>query len=172
MFSENYVWICVHANNSGWRMTSSFVMSSISVSFSQLKVVSGAGLMDFKILFLKTLNFPAFSILWSRLFHFGKMSFLKNFILFWKRVYFQHFWWCKKIALRELVPKDTEEIHFCKISKSSIIFCTGEGVKGTLQSFSWYFETFWCFTKFSFHQKWNNAPLLLINMVYMSCWTT
>ena len=34
-----------------------------------------------------------------------------------------------------------------------------------LQSFS-YFETLWCFTKFSFHQKWNDAGLLLINMVY------
>ena len=26
-----------------------------------------------------------------------------------------------------------------------------------LQSFSRYFETFWCFTKFSFHHKWNDA---------------
>ena len=35
-----------------------------------------------------------------------------------------------------------------------------------LQSFSQYFETSWCFTKFSFHRKWNDARLLLINMVY------
>ena len=38
-----------------------------------------------------------------------------------------------------------------------------------LQSFSYYFETFWCFAKFSFNHKWNDARLLLINMVYKSC---
>ena len=35
---------------------------------------------------------------------------------------------------------------------------------------------FWCFTKFRFHHKWNEAPLLVINIVYMgcltSCWTS
>ena len=31
---------------------------------------------------------------------------------------------------------------------------------------------FWCFTKFSFHQKWNEAPLLVINMVYTGCLTS
>ena len=41
-----------------------------------------------------------------------------------------------------------------------------------LQSFSEYFETFWCFTKFSFHQKWDDMRLLLKNMVYMSCLTS
>ena len=41
-----------------------------------------------------------------------------------------------------------------------------------LQSFSKYFETYWCFTKVSFHytkvffhHKWNDARLLLINSV-------
>ena len=34
-----------------------------------------------------------------------------------------------------------------------------------LQSFSSYLETFWCFTKCFFHQKWNDARLLHINMV-------
>ena len=37
-----------------------------------------------------------------------------------------------------------------------------------LQSVSQYFETFQCFTKFSFHHKWNEGRLLLINMVYTS----
>ena len=37
-----------------------------------------------------------------------------------------------------------------------------------LQSVSEYFKTFWRFTKFSFHGKWNNERLLLINMVYTS----
>ena len=40
-----------------------------------------------------------------------------------------------------------------------------------LQSFS-YFETLWCFTKFSFHHKWNDARLLLINMVYIQSMRT
>ena len=40
-----------------------------------------------------------------------------------------------------------------------------------LQSFSKYFETFWCSTKFSFHHKWNDARLL-INMAYTRCLTT
>ena len=31
---------------------------------------------------------------------------------------------------------------------------------------------FWCFTKFSFHHKWNEAPLLVINMVYTGCLTS
>ena len=34
------------------------------------------------------------------------------------------------------------------------------------------FMTFWCFTKFSFHRKWSNAWLLVINMVYISCLTS
>ena len=41
-----------------------------------------------------------------------------------------------------------------------------------LQSVSWYFETFRCFTKFSFYHKWNDVRLLLINMVYTSFPTT
>ena len=41
-----------------------------------------------------------------------------------------------------------------------------------LQSVSWFFETFRCFTKFSFHHKWNNGRLLLISMVYTSCLTS
>ena len=35
-----------------------------------------------------------------------------------------------------------------------------------------YSDTFLCFTKFCFAQKWNDARLLLINMVYMSCLTS
>ena len=32
-----------------------------------------------------------------------------------------------------------------------------------LQPWSQYFQNFWCFTKFSFHHKWNEAWLLVIN---------
>ena len=38
-----------------------------------------------------------------------------------------------------------------------------------LQSVSQYFETFRYFTKFSFHHRWNDGRLLLINMVFTSC---
>ena len=41
-----------------------------------------------------------------------------------------------------------------------------------LQSWSWYFETFWCLIKFSCHHKWNKSWLLVTNMVYTSCRTT
>ena len=41
-----------------------------------------------------------------------------------------------------------------------------------LLQFAQYFETFWCFTKFSFHHKRNNAWLLQINMVYTSYLTS
>ena len=34
------------------------------------------------------------------------------------------------------------------------------------------FWDFWCFTKFSFHHKWNEARLLVINMVYTSYLTS
>ena len=37
-----------------------------------------------------------------------------------------------------------------------------------LQSVSWYFETFRCFTKSFFHHKSNDGRLLLISMVYTS----
>ena len=34
-----------------------------------------------------------------------------------------------------------------------------------------YFENLWCFTKFSFHHKWNEAWLLVINWyVWVSSW--
>ena len=39
----------------------------------------------------------------------------------------------------------------------------------SLQSVSKYYETFRCFTKFSFRCKWNDVRLLLTNMVYTSC---
>ena len=42
----------------------------------------------------------------------------------------------------------------------------GENIIQTNQSFSEYFETFWRFTNFSSHHKWNDARLLLINMTY------
>ena len=40
-----------------------------------------------------------------------------------------------------------------------------------LKSFSQYFGTFGCFTKFIFHHKYNEARLLVINMIYISCLT-
>ena len=41
-----------------------------------------------------------------------------------------------------------------------------------IQSWTKHFETFWYFTKFSFHHKRNEAWLLVINMVYTSCLTS
>ena len=65
---------------------------------------------------------------------------------------------------------------FCKIlqnSQKTTCICASFSRKAAdLQSFPWYFETFWCFTKFSFHHKWNDARLLLMSMVYTSCLTT
>ena len=40
-----------------------------------------------------------------------------------------------------------------------------------LQPCSSSFETFRCFTKFSLYRKWNEAWLLVINMVYTNCLT-
>ena len=40
------------------------------------------------------------------------------------------------------------------------------------QSFSLHFETIWSLTKFSFDHKWNDARLLLINMLYTSSFMT
>ena len=34
------------------------------------------------------------------------------------------------------------------------------------------FKTFWYFTKFSFHQEWNEVWLLVIDIVYASCLTS
>ena len=65
---------------------------------------------------------------------------------------------------------------FCKTlqnSQKTTCICASFFRKDAdLQSFPWYFETFWCFMKFSFHHKWNDARLLLMSMVYTSCLTT
>ena len=57
---------------------------------------------------------------------------------------------------------------------------SGSGEKGSFgnvlkigrQAVSKYFETFRCFTKFSFHHKWNDGRLLLKNMACRSCLTS
>ena len=69
------------------------------------------------------------------------------------------------------VPNDMKNVNDMEIFKKNIgkwkpVKCN---CKLCLQSFSKYFEALWCFTKFSFHHKSNDARLLLINMVYMSC---
>ena len=57
-------------------------------------------------------------------------------------------------------------------NKGQTIFVIANGARHLIpQSFS-YFETFGCFTKFSFHHKRNDARLLLINTVYTSCFTS
>ena len=38
--------------------------------------------------------------------------------------------------------------------------------------FQIFLETFWCFTKFFFHHKWNDVRLSLINMIYTSSLTS
>ena len=43
--------------------------------------------------------------------------------------------------------------------------------KKNLHLLSYYFEAFWCFTKFCFHHKWNRAWSSVINMVYTNCRT-
>ena len=82
-------------------------------------------MINLRILFLKILKLPAFQILLSRLFQSitaeDKNEFFKKLCFVLKKVHFQHFYWCKRSAIKELVLKDTEEIHFCKIYKSSII---------------------------------------------------
>ena len=53
----------------------------------------------------------------------------------------------------------------CLLNKEYILLFERE-----LQTFSKYFEAFWCFTKF--YHKWNDARLLLIKMVYRSFLTS
>ena len=52
--------------------------------------------------------------------------------MFWKGVCFQYFQWCQGIVIKELIWKRTEEIHICKVCKSSTTFWTSNGVEGTL----------------------------------------
>ena len=47
-----------------------------------------------------------------------------------------------------------------------------DSISRNFQSFSKYSETLWCFNKFSFHRKWNDARLLLIKMVHWSLYKT
>ena len=68
-------------------------------------------------------------------------------------------------------------VHYVLISssRSELQDCTPwmqfEYSGNILQSFSC-FETFWYFTKFSFHQEWNEVRLLVINNVNISCHTS
>ena len=94
-------------------------MSLIRPWVSQLKTFLGIGRMSFTILLLKTLKFYDFLNFmvknvpldknWGK-----KRIFAKNVFSF-EKGYVQHFYWCKKNALKELILKHTEEIHFCKI---------------------------------------------------------
>ena len=58
-----------------------------------------------------------------------KTNFWKKYVLNWKGECFQHFQCCKR---NTLIWKDTEEIHFCKIFKSSKTFSNSDEVEGTL----------------------------------------
>ena len=114
----------------------SLVISLIPLWFPQLKTLLGVDLINFRIFFLKALKLLTSRMLWSRLFHLitgeGKKNIWKSFVLFWKGVCFQHFYWCKRIVLKELIWKDTEEIHVCKICKLAQLCKTSDGVEGTL----------------------------------------
>ena len=57
-------------------------------------------------------------------------------------------------------------LDYCQFLSSSLEY------EVYLLLWTWYFENFWYFTKFSFHHKWSEAWLLVINMVYMSCLTS
>ena len=59
---------------------------------------------------------------------------------------------------------------FCRVS----VFCTTSHQhkwNGTTIIFIIFWD-FWCFTKCSFHHKWNEGWLLLINVVYTNCRTS
>ena len=59
---------------------------------------------------------------------------------------------------------------FCSVSRGTsglFLFTLLE-----LQPLSKYFETFWCFNKFSFHHKGKDARLFLTNMVYTNFLTS
>ena len=94
-----------------------------------------------KMVWIKSSNLQSipskFRILWAKLFFSitaeAKNFFLKSYVLFWKRICFQYIWWCIKSALKRLVWKDIEEIHFCTICKGRIIFYTSGEVEATLE---------------------------------------
>ena len=53
----------------------------------------------------------------------------------------------------KILTRGAEELHTKQFSVAHI------------QSWPWYFVTFWCFRKFSSHDKWNEMWLLVISMV-------
>ena len=58
-----------------------------------------------------------------------KKNFWKSYVLSWKRVCFQYFYWCKGIVLKEIIWKDTE-INVCKVVKVAQIFEPATKLKG------------------------------------------
>ena len=86
-----------------------------------------------------------------------ELIYVPNFSSNWQ------FWHLYQICAKRVFPvenKKSEQHHWILPSQNS------------LESVSKQYETFWCFTKFYFHRKWNDGRLLLINMVYTSCRTT
>ena len=80
----NISWkLCLNLCSRKWlRSKWSLAMSLIPLWFSKLKTLLEVGLMNFMILFIKTLKLLPFLMLWSRLFHSitteGKNYFLKK----------------------------------------------------------------------------------------------
>ena len=75
---------------------------------------------------------------------------------------FKGFWHCFNLKLKQLS---------CKKEQNLPYLITAFPIFSLRSTFS-YFEILWCFKKFSFHHMWNDARLLLINMVYTSSITS
>ena len=90
--------------------------------------------------------------------------------------HFGYFWTLNKGL--NYKPNNCFIISLSKNCKNIDFSVTGTGwiksirvITKRLQSWAWYLETFWYFTKSSFHNKWKEVWLLVINMIYTNCLT-
>ena len=134
---ENYAWIYAFASD----------LERVSVLWLRLwfsplglwllKTLLANALINLKVLFLKILILLELLIFRSRLFRSineivdGKKEFLKMLCFLLKKGIFAYFWYCIQSFLKGLVWEDIVKIHFCRIYKNKIVFCTNDGAEET-----------------------------------------
>ena len=109
--------------------THSRVVSLIPSQLLQLKTLLGEGLINFRILFLKSTKLFEFQRVKSKLSHSmiveGKKEILKKLCLILKQRMLSTFlvaYAC--VFFRYLSGKDIEDFCFCKFCKTFLVFCT------------------------------------------------
>ena len=133
---ENYAWISAFASDLEWVSVLWLRLWLNPLGLWLLKTLLANVLINLKILFLKILRLLELLMFGSRLFRSineivdGKKE-LKMLCFLLKKGIFVYFWYYIQSFLKGLVWKDIAKIHFCRIYKNKIAFCTKDGAGET-----------------------------------------